>query len=153
VKKGSGTLKLAYVRAPVEMINQQKYASEVVIVSHVSKSVGIMRDAEGNQQKNALPTVKRSGTIVNALVVLIVDHVRESVRIILDVASRKLAGANETVKKGSGTLKLAYVKALVEMINHQKYASVVLIVVHVSKSVQIIKDVAGKKQGSVSATV
>merc|ERR1711933_672772 len=134
VRKGSGTLRPAYVKV-VEMINQQKYAAVVLIVSLVKMSVRKMKDVAGNQQLNVRPTVKRSGVVVNALVVPHVDHARVNVRITMVVASLKLDTVNETVRKGSGTLKPAYVKAAVEMINQQKYAAVVL-VVHASDIVK-----------------
>merc|ERR1719158_2164816 len=105
-RKGLETLKPAYVKAVVVMmINKHpKYAEVGLIVSHVRMSAQKMRVAEGNQRKNVRPTVKRSGEVVNALVVQIVDRARESVRIMRAVASRKLDGANVTVKKGSETL-------------------------------------------------
>merc|ERR1711933_673668 len=105
--------------------------------------------------QNVRPTVKRSGVVVNALVVPIVDHVRVNVRIMMGVASQKLDTVNETVRKGSGTLRRAYVEA-VEMINQQKYAAVVILVVHASESVKIMKVVAGinrRMQGILSTEV
>merc|ERR1711897_34459 len=147
VRKGSGTLIPAYVKAVVEMMinNQQNHAAVLLIVTLVRKSVRIMKDVAGNQQQNVRPTVKRSGVVVNALVVPIVDHARVNVRITMVVASLKLDTVNETVRKGSGTLRPAYVEA-VEMINQQKYAAVVILVVHASKSVKRMKVVAGNQQ-------
>merc|ERR1711933_408770 len=152
VRKGSGTLRPAYVKV-VEMINQQKYAAVVLIVSLVKMSVRKMKDVAGNQQLNVRPTVKRSGVVVNALVVPHVDHARVNVRITMVVASLKLDTVNEIVRKGSGTLKPAYVKAAVEMINQQKYAAVVILVVHASESVKIMKVVAGNQQEHARAIV
>merc|ERR1711933_325887 len=144
VRKGSGTLRPAYVKV-VEMMGQQKYAAVVLIVSLVKMSVRKMKDVAGNQQLNVRPTVKRSGVVVNALVVPHVDRARVNVRITMVVASLKLDTVNEIVRKGSGTLRPAYVKA-VEMINQQKYAAVVILVVHASESVKIMKVVAGNQQ-------
>merc|ERR1712176_35116 len=110
------------------------------------------KDVAGNQQQNVRPTVKRSGVVVNALVVPIVDHARVNVRIMMGVASQKLDTVNETVRKGSGTLRRAYVEA-VEMINQQKYAAVVILVVHASESVKIMKVVAGNQQENARAIV
>merc|ERR1719190_16513 len=147
VRKGSGTLIPAYVKAVEEMMinKKQKYAAVLLIVSLVKMSVRKMKDVAGNQQLNVRPTVKRSGAVVNALVVPHVDHARVNVRITMVVASLKLDTVNETVRKGSGTLRPAYVKA-VEMINQQKYAAVVILVVHASESVKIMKVVAGNQQ-------
>merc|ERR1712029_1314356 len=155
VRKGSGTLIHAYVKAVEEMMinNQQNHAAVHLIVTLVRKSVRIMGDVAGNLQQNARPTVKRSGVVVNALVVLIVDHARVNVRITMVVASLKLDTVNETVRKGSGTPKPAYVKAAVEMINQQKYAAVVILVVHASESVKIMKVVAGNQQEHARAIV
>jgi len=154
VRKGSGTLIPAYVKAVEEMMinNQQNHAAVLLIVTLVRKSVRQMKDVAGNQQQNVRPTVKRSGVVVNALVVPIVDHARVNVRITMVVASLKLDTVNETVRKGSGTLRPAYVEA-VEMINQQKYAAVVILVVHASESVKIMKVVAGNQQEHARAIV
>merc|ERR1711897_35418 len=154
VRKGSGTLIPAYVKVVEEMMinNQQNHAAVLLIVTLVKKNVRIMKDVAGNQQQNVRPTVKRSGVVVNALVVPIVDHARVNVRIMMGVASQKLDTVNETVRKGSGTLRRAYVEA-VEMINQQKYAAVVILVVHASESVKIMKVVAGNQQENARAIV
>merc|ERR1712157_555868 len=117
-------------------------AAVLLIVTLVRKNVRIMKDVAGNQQQNVRPTVKRSGVVVNALVVPIVDHARVNVRITMVVASLKLDTVNETVRKGSETLRPAYVEA-VEMINQQKYAAVVVLA---SESVKRMKVVAGNQQ-------
>merc|ERR1712176_593550 len=148
VRKGSGTLIPAFAikeQMMTKLASHQKIAAVVSIVSLVNKSVLNLKDVAGNQQLNVRPTVKRSGVLVNALVVPIVDHARVNVRITMVVASLKLDTVNETVRKGSGTLKPAYVEA-VEMINQQKYAAVVILVVHASESVKIMKVVAGNQQ-------
>merc|ERR1711933_217099 len=154
VRKGSGTLIPAYVKAVEEMMinNRQNHAAVLLIVTLVRKSVRQMKDVAGNQQQNVRPTVKRSGVLVNALVVPIVDHARVNVRITMVVASLKLDTVNETVRKGSGTLRPAYVEA-VEMINQQKYAAVVILVVHASESVKRMKVVAGNQQENAKAIV
>merc|ERR1712241_1070466 len=99
------------------------------------------KDVAGNQQQNVRPTVKRSGVLVNALVVPIVDHARVNVRITMVVASLKLDTVNETVRKGSGTLRPAYVEA------------VVILVVHASESVKRMKVVAGNQQENAKTIV
>ena len=154
VRKGSGTLIPAYVKAVEEMMisNQQNHAVVLLIVTLVRKSVRIMKDVAGNQQQNVRPTVKRSGVVINALVVPIVDHARVNVRITMVVTSLKLDTVNETVRKGLGTLTPAYVEA-VEMINQQKYAAVVILVVHASESVKRMKVVAGNQQENARAIV
>merc|ERR1719517_26116 len=70
VRKGSGTLIPAYVKAVEEMMinKKQKYAAVLLIVSLVKMSVRKMKDVAGNQQLNVRPIVKRSGAVVNALV-------------------------------------------------------------------------------------
>merc|ERR1719410_1826125 len=78
--------------------------------------------------------------MMNAVVVKVVENAKESVRIMMDVASRKWDGVNETVKKGFPM----DVKAV--MIRLQRYASVVSIVHHVRKSVQIMRGVKGNQQ-------
>merc|ERR1739836_331151 len=80
VKKGSP------MDVKVVMIRLQRYA---LAVFHVRKSVRIMKGVKGNQQKNVNNTAKRSGVVVNALVVPPVDHARESVRIMMDAVSLK----------------------------------------------------------------
>merc|ERR1719221_2314935 len=156
VRKGSGTLIPAYVKAVEVMINKkQKYAAVLLIVSLVKMSVRKMKDVAGNQQLNVRPTVKRSGAVVNALVVPHVENARVNVRIMMVVASLKLDTVNETVRKGSGTLIPAYVKAVEEMMinKKQKYAAVVILVVHASESVKIMKVVARNQQEHARAIV
>jgi|ERR1719343_141728 len=83
VKKGSP------MDVKVVMIRLQRYALALLTVFHVRKSVRIMKGVKGNQQKNVNNTAKRSGVVVNALVVPPVDHARESVRIMMDAVSLK----------------------------------------------------------------
>merc|ERR1712241_1631754 len=137
VKKGSST-----------SVEKAKYASEVTIVSRVRKSVQILKGVKGNQQKNVRPTAKRNGVIVDAQVVLLVDHVKESALKMMDVVSLRLDTASVTVKKGS-VLQLHVKEAMIQL---QKYASVVSLVVHVSENVRRMRVVAGNQQGNVKAT-
>merc|ERR1740121_1002604 len=79
VRKGSGTLIPAFVikeQMMTKLANHQKIAAVVPIVSLVNKSVLNLKDVAGNKQLDVRPTVKRSGVLVNALVVPIVDHAR-----------------------------------------------------------------------------
>merc|ERR1711933_440551 len=66
VRKGSGTLIPAYVKAVEEMMinNQQNHAAVLLIVTLVRKSVRQMKDVAGNQQENARGIVNRSGVHV-----------------------------------------------------------------------------------------
>merc|ERR1712029_868186 len=84
VKKGSP------MDVKVVMIRLQRYALALLTVFHVRKSVRIMKGVKGNQQKNVNNTAKRSGVVVNALVVPPVDHARESVRIRSTILRREV---------------------------------------------------------------
>jgi len=145
VRKGSGTLIPAYVKAVEEMMinKKQKYAAVLLIVSLVKMSVRKMKDVAGNQQLNVRPTVKRSGVVVNALVVPIVDHARVNVRITMVVASLKLDTVNETVRKGFPKERRKHV--LAAMIQPQRFVSVVNLVVHASENVRIMRVVEGNR--------
>merc|ERR1712008_608438 len=136
VRKGSGTLRPAYVKAVEEtMINQQqKYAAVVLIVSLVKMNVRNLKDVAGNQQLNVRTTVKRSGGVVNALV---------NVKITMVVASLKLDTVSVIVKKGFPLEPPKHV--LVEMIQPQRFVSVVNLVVHASENVRIMRVVEGNR--------
>jgi len=146
VRKGSGTLIPAFVikeQMMTKLANHQKIAAVVPIVSLVNKSVRNLKDVAGNQQLNVRPTVKRSGVVVNALVVPHVDHARVNVRITMVVASLKLDTVNETVRKGF--LKERQKHVLAAMIQPQRFVSVVNLVVHASENVRIMRVVEGNR--------
>merc|ERR1711983_650034 len=85
----------------------------------------------------------------DAQVVLLVDHVKESAWKMMDVVSLRLDTASVTVKKGS-VLQLHVKEAMIQL---QKYALVVSLVVHVSENVRRMRVVAGNQQDNVKATV
>merc|ERR1712129_355299 len=145
VRKGSGTLRPAYVKAVEEMMinQQQKYAAVVLIVSLVKMSVRNLKDVAGNQQLNVRTTVKRSGVVVNALVVPHVENARVNVKIMMVVASLKLDTVSVIVKKGFPLEPPKLV--LVEMIQPQRFVSVVNLVVHASENVRIMRVVEGNR--------
>merc|ERR1719188_2647046 len=67
VRKGSGTLRLAFVireQMMIKQANHQKIAAVVPIVVHASESVKSLKVVAGNQQENVRAIVNRTGVHV-----------------------------------------------------------------------------------------